>query len=202
MAANPPIPSLPSLDQVQSQSSANLIERGTSKDQALKDLDASDWTWAHWRAVLVAGTGFLTDSYDNFVIGLMVPMIAYVYYPGSNGRLPALDDGFVKAASAYGNLIGQFFFGIMGDIFGRKKMYGVELIILVVGAIGSAMVGAPVRGISFISILAMWRFVLGIGVGGDYPVSGVITSEFASVRNRGTMIALVFAMQGTFSLFL
>lgn len=33
-------------------------------------------------------------------------------------------------------------------------------------------------------------------MGGDYPVSGVITSEFASAKNRGTMIALVFAMQG------
>lgn len=46
----------------------------------------------------------------------------------------------------------------MGDIFGRKKMYGVELIILVVGALGSALVGAPVRGLSFIAILGFWRF--------------------------------------------
>lgn len=129
-------------------------------------------------------TGFLTDSYDNFVISLMVPMIAYVYFPNSNGHLPALEDGFVKAASAYGNLIGQIGFGIMGDIFGRKKMYGVELIILVVGALGSAFVGSPMRGISFIAILGFWRFILGIGVGGDYPVSGVITSEFASSKNR------------------
>ncbi|KAJ3343787.1 phosphate transporter [Gonapodya sp. JEL0774] len=158
---------------------------------------ADMFSWVHVRAILVAGTGFLTDSYDNFIIGLIVPCIAYVYYPGSKGALSSVEDGFIKAASSYGNLCGQFFFGILGDVFGRKKMYGIELIILIIGALGCALTAAPVRStLSFTAILGFWRFVLGVGVGGDYPVSAVITSEFASVRRRGQMIAIVFAMQG------
>jgi len=35
-----------------------------------------------------------------------------------------------------------------------------------------------------------------IGIGGDYPLSAVITSEYATVNTRGSMIAAVFAMQG------
>jgi PHS family inorganic phosphate transporter-like MFS transporter len=37
---------------------------------------------------------------------------------------------------------------------------------------------------------------MGIGVGGDYPLSAVITAEFSSTRYRGGIIAAVFAMQG------
>ena len=37
---------------------------------------------------------------------------------------------------------------------------------------------------------------MGFGIGGDYPLSAIITSEFANVRNRGAMMAAVFAMQG------
>lgn len=36
----------------------------------------------------------------------------------------------------------------------------------------------------------------GIGIGGDYPLSSVITSEFATTKWRGAMMNAVFAMQG------
>src|SRR5207244_4341301 len=41
-----------------------------------------------------------------------------------------------------------------------------------------------------------WRVVQGIGIGGDYPRSAIITSEFATASRRGAMVAAVFAMQG------
>jgi PHS family inorganic phosphate transporter-like MFS transporter len=44
--------------------------------------------------------------------------------------------------------------------------------------------------------LAVWRFILGFGVGGEYPLSATITSEGAAARTRGYAISLVFAMQG------
>ena len=44
----------------------------------------------------------------------------------------------------------------------------------------------------------MWRVLLGIGIGGDYPMSAIITSEFASTRYRGRMMAAVFSMQGVY----
>lgn len=123
-------------------------------------------------------------------------MIAYVYFGKSS--LPPLEDGWIKAASAWGNLVGQLIFGMLGDWVGRKKVYGVELVILIVGALGCSLAAQPMTpgGLGIVSIIAFWRFILGVGVGGDYPVSAVITSEFASKKNRGMMIALVFSMQG------
>ena len=37
---------------------------------------------------------------------------------------------------------------------------------------------------------------MGVGIGGDYPLSAVISSEFASTRIRGRMMTAVFASQG------
>ena len=37
---------------------------------------------------------------------------------------------------------------------------------------------------------------MGVGVGGDYPLSAVISSEFASTKIRGRMMTAVFASQG------
>lgn len=160
----------------------------------LNNLNDSGFTRAHIQAILVAGSGFLTDSYDNFIIGLIIPMLAYSYF--GMLKLDSFSDGWLKAASSYGNVVGQLLFAVLVDIFGRKKIYGIELIILIIGAIGSAVLSFPINNISIIVILIFWRFILGVGVGGDYSVSAVITSEFASSKYRGTMIAIVFAMQG------
>jgi len=51
-------------------------------------------------------------------------------------------------------------------------------------------------GISAIGLIVFWRVLLGIGIGGDYPMSAVVTSEFASTKHRGRMMAAVFSMQG------
>src|ERR1019366_7557420 len=40
-----------------------------------------------------------------------------------------------------------------------------------------------------------FRVILGIGIGGDYPVSATLMSEFSGKKSRGMMVSLVFAMQ-------
>jgi PHS family inorganic phosphate transporter-like MFS transporter len=37
---------------------------------------------------------------------------------------------------------------------------------------------------------------MGVGIGGDYPLSAVITSEFSATKFRGRLMTLVFAAQG------
>jgi MFS transporter, PHS family, inorganic phosphate transporter len=84
----------------------------------------------------------------------------------------------------------------MADQLGRKRMYGVELMIIVVATCASALSGNLVSGFSVFTVLGIWRVFLGLGIGGDYPLSAIITSEFATTKHRGGMMAAVFAMQG------
>lgn len=51
-------------------------------------------------------------------------------------------------------------------------------------------------GLSMTGVIVVWRFLLGVGIGGDYPLSSVISSEFASTRIRGRIMTAVFAFQG------
>lgn len=51
-------------------------------------------------------------------------------------------------------------------------------------------------GQAVIGTLCFWRFLLGVGIGGDYPLSATIMSEYSSVISRGAFIGSVFAMQG------
>lgn len=48
--------------------------------------------------------------------------MAYVYYPGSGGVLPPNVDVAIKMASSVGTVMGQIGFGVMNDIYGRKKV--------------------------------------------------------------------------------
>ena len=51
-------------------------------------------------------------------------------------------------------------------------------------------------GVNIIGVLVVWRFIMGVGVGGDYPLSAVIASEFASTGSRGRLMTAVFTAQG------
>lgn len=159
---------------------------------ALKEIDDADFGWQHIRACLVAGTGFFMDAYDLFAINFASTMIGYVYY---DGKTPANIDLGLKVSGSIGTLLGQLFFGYLADRLGRKKMYGVELMIIIVATVASSLAGQS-RAVTVVGIIMFWRVVMGVGIGGDYPLSAIITSEFATKKRRGAMMASVFAMQG------
>ncbi|ORX50894.1 phosphate:H+ symporter [Hesseltinella vesiculosa] len=161
---------------------------------ALEEIDNAKFGWFHIRACIVSGIGFFTDAYDIFAIGLVSVMIGYVYWPETN-KTPANVDTAIKVACSAGTVVGQLLFGWLADRVGRKRMYGVELMIIIVGTVGQTLVGNA-RASSFWGVIVFWRVIVGIGIGGDYPLSSVITAEFATTKRRGAMMAAVFAMQG------
>ncbi len=129
--------------------------------------------------------GFFTDAYDLFVIGAILPIIS-VYFGISD---KSLTYALISSSALFGAIIGPLIFGPIADRFGRKIVYSFDLVILILAAIGSATSANP-------SQLILWRFLLGIGIGADYPVSATIMSEFSNRKDRGKLVASVFAMQG------
>jgi len=136
----------------------------------------------HLRAVLVSGTGFFTDAYDLFIIGIASTLIKEQWHLGS-GQL-----GLLNSMTLAASFLGAFAFGRIADVIGRKRVYWMVAAIMVVGALASAI--APDFG-----VLLAARFVLGVGVGGDYPVSAVLMSEWANRKDRGKLVSMVFATQ-------
>lgn len=165
--------------------------------EALAAVDNASFSWYHVRAIIVAGVGFFTDAYDIFAVSFAQTMIGYVYYSDSKhkGKVPTNADTAIKVATSGGTVIGQLGFGALADHLGRKKMYGIELMVIIVATLGLALTAGG-RATELVGVFIFWRVLLGTGIGGDYPLSAIITSEFATVKWRGAMMAAVFANQG------
>jgi MFS family permease len=150
---------------------------------AFTELDNSKVTKFQYKIMFISGMGFFTDAYDLFIIGVVVALLT-TQWNLSTGQVSLLNS-VTLAASAVGAIV----FGRIADIFGRRKIYGFEVLILAIGAIASAL--SP----NYVFLLVS-RIILGIGIGGDYPVSATIMSEYSGTKSRGRMVGLVFAMQG------
>ncbi|KAI1845757.1 hypothetical protein JX265_000064 [Neoarthrinium moseri] len=161
---------------------------------ALAEIDKAPFGWYHVRAVIVAGIGFFTDSYDIFAVSLLTTMLGIVYNP-TVGTLPTSSDSAIKLSTSAGTVIGQLLFGWLADRVGRKKMYGIELIIIIFATFGQAL-SSNSPSMDIVGLIIFWRVLMGVGIGGDYPLSSIITSEFATTKWRGAMMGAVFAMQG------
>jgi len=175
---------------------AHIADPNERRRLALAEIDKAPFGWYHVRAIVVAGVGFFTYAYDIFAINLTTQMFGLVYWHTSNkGAIPTNSDTAIKVATSGGTVLGQLGFGFLADIVGRKKMYGLELMVIIIGTLAQAL-SAPSPAMSFVGVIIFWRVIMGIGIGGDYPLSSIITSEFATTKWRGAMMGSVFAMQG------
>lgn len=159
---------------------ANKIEHG--HNEVTQALDEAVLGLFHLRAVLISGVGFFTDAYDLFIIGAAILLIR------GEWQLNSTAVGLLGSTSLIAAFVGAFIFGRLADVLGRKKIYGLEAAIMAIGSIASAF--SPT-----ITWLIVARFVMGLGIGGDYPVSAVIMSEYANRKDRGKLVGMVFSMQ-------
>ncbi|KAI7747857.1 hypothetical protein M8C21_027429 [Ambrosia artemisiifolia] len=133
-------------------------------------LDVAKTQYYHFKAIIIAGMGLFTDSYDLFCIPLVMKMIGRIYYPKIHRdvdqkkwfEVPTAIASTMICVSLMGAVIGQLVFGRLGDRVGRRRVYGVSLVMMVIASIGCA----------------------------------TIMAEFANKRTRGAFIAGVFSMQG------
>ena len=153
------------------------------RDQVLQPLEEAGLSGFHWRTWLTAGMGFFTDAYDLFIIGVVTSLLTPLWH------LTTLDLMLLNSTALFAAVLGALLFGRLMDRLGRKTVYGIEAMLLTGGAILSAF--AP-----NIWLLLLFRFIVGIGVGGDYPMSGIIMSEYSNRKRRGFLVNAVFAMQG------
>ncbi|GAC1398575.1 MAG: MFS transporter [Ktedonobacteraceae bacterium] len=158
--------------------------RANDADSAsvLAALDNSTLSGFHWKAMITSGMGFFTDAYDLFIIGVALAILAPLWH------LDALQISLLGSTSLIAAALGSVVFGRLADAIGRHGIYGLTLVVLALGAVASAF--AP-----NVFWLLGFRFILGLGIGGDYPLSATLMSEYANRRDRGKLITMVFSMQ-------
>ena len=129
-----------------------------------------------WR-VLAACAGFLADSYDLFTIDLVMLILQLEY---GEALISAHAKALMVSAMLAGVVTGQIGFGYAADWLGRKWLFVTTAALTIVGAISCSLCwhSAAVLPIQ----MSICRFLLGVGVGGEYPLSATVPWQRVTAR--------------------
>ncbi len=139
-------------------------------------------TALHRRFWLLAALGVMLDGFDFFIIAVANPLITKDYDLGATLK------GLVSAAAIIGAIVGAGLLGPVADRIGRRRIFKYDLILFVVFS------AACIFAWDVWSLFA-FRFVLGIAVGLDYPISASYLAEILPSKARGRWLVGAFSLQ-------
>jgi metabolite-proton symporter len=140
------------------------------------------------RAVLASTIGTAVEWYDFFLYSTMTGLVfAKVFFPRSDPFVGALEAFAVYAVGFAARPVGAAIFGHYGDRVGRKSTLIATLVLMGVATFLVALVPPYARiGIWGAVLLTVLRFIQGIGVGGEWGGSVLMSMEWArSHATRG-----------------
>ena len=147
----------------------------------LQRMDQARMTGLHRRLAWAAGLGIFLDGYDLVIIGVALVQLHSLWHLASN------QIGWLGSAALAGSFVGALAGGRIADRLGRKAIYLIDL--------ATFFVAAMLCGLSWnIASLVIFRFLLGVGIGADYPLSATYMAEFIPSRKRGAVITWAFGL--------
>jgi len=126
--------------------------------------------------IFACGTALFSDGYANNVIGVVITLLNEKF---GKANVAAHDFSNILSSLAFaGTVVGQLSFGYISDKVGRK--FGMMTATGIVALF--SLLSATVKGVhgdlhSMLAQLAAWRFLIGIGIGAEYPCGSVAASE-------------------------
>ncbi|KAI6714219.1 hypothetical protein JHW43_003256 [Diplocarpon mali] len=170
------------LAEARADSGSDVPRYAQSHSEALADTGKNSWERI-WPA-MACGAGLFSDGYVNNVIGSVSTMLGKIYgdaYTGSSAQKN------ISAITFAGTVVGQLVFGYTSDKWSRKNSLLVSTFILILFtalAAGSYGAGGSVQGM--FAALTAYRFLVGIGIGGEYPAGSVACAESTGELKAGT----------------
>jgi MFS transporter, putative metabolite transport protein len=135
----------------------------------------------YWNWFLASG-GTMIDGLSIFSLGVAMPLIT------SRFSLSALMVGLIGSALVLGAVFGAVIGGPAADRFVRKPAFLIDMTIITVGALISTLADAP-------QWVLVGQFIVGVGIGIDFPVSSSYVSETMPKRVRSRMVVATIALQ-------
>lgn len=132
-------------------------------------------TFHQWMT-LRAGGGWILDGYILSIIGIAIVQFSDYL------KLDSFWQGMIAASAMLGTFCSGFLGGWLTDRLGRKRLFFVGPVLFIVGSVGSFWVESAMA-------LFLLRFLVGMGVGLEYPVAGSLLTEFLPQKNRGPRLA-------------
>ncbi|HEV7777022.1 MAG TPA: MFS transporter [Luteibacter sp.] len=128
-------------------------------------------------ARIVVGSATFFDGYTTLAIAYAMPVLAKIWH------LQPAEIGLIISSGYLGQLIGALFFGWLAERIGRLPTLAITVSIFAVMSVFC------IFSWSAASLMA-FRFVQGIGTGGEVPVASAYVNEFIGARRRGRFFLL------------
>ena len=136
-------------------------------------LDRLPWSRFHWLVVTALGATWVLDGLEVTVVGSLSGALIH-----SSLQLRETEIGLAGSAYVAGAVLGALFFGWLTDRLGRKKLFTVT--------VGVYLVATIATGLSWnFTSFALFRFLTGAGIGGEYSAINSAVQEFVPARYRG-----------------
>lgn len=145
----------------------------TTNDLSIEDVPLNGF---HRLLSIRSGGGWLMDGYILSIIGVALVQLS------AELNLDDFWQGMVAASALIGIFVGGFLGGCLTGQLGRQKLYFFGPIIFILCSLGAYWTES---GLS----LFIYRFLIGIGMGFEYPVAGALLVEFLPRKHRGPRLA-------------
>ena len=146
------------------------------------EISSTPMTGMQWRVWSLATAGKFFEGLVVFMTGVALPLIVREF------ELNDTEKGMLGAATLFGVLIGATALGGLSDLFGRKRMFIVEMIIFIICLV--LLVISP----SYVWLL-IYLFGMGVALGCDYPTAHMVISESIPSSARGRLVLSAFGFQ-------
>ena len=131
------------------------------------------------RSTLIAGSlGWLLDAMDVMLFSLV---LAYLVREFSMDTRTA---GFLNSLTLIASAIGGFFFGFLADRIGRTRALMASILVYSIASAACAFTHS-------IPQLGFCRFVLGLGMGGEWTTAAALIAETWRAEHRGKALGLM-----------
>lgn len=126
----------------------------------------------------VAGLGWMFDAMD---VGMLSFIIAAL---NKDWGLSPQQMGWIGSVNSIGMAFGAFLFGLWADRIGRKNVFIITLLMFSLASGFSAFT-------TTFALFLLFRFFVGMGLGGELPVASTLVSESVAAKDRGRIVVLL-----------
>jgi MFS family permease len=148
----------------------------------------SDMNRYHWFVLIVAALGWLFDCLDQQLFTLArVPAMKELLEADASAPIVRSWSGWVTSIFLIGWATGGLFFGVLGDRIGRAKTMMITILLY------SLFTGLSALSVS-VWDFAFYRFLTGLGVGGEFAVGVALVAEVMPEGARARCLALLQAL--------
>lgn len=134
----------------------------------------------HLRILIWCALIIVFDGYDLAVVGVALPSMMKDF------GIDATQAGFMVSSALFGMMFGNVMFGALADRFGRKLVIALCIAVFSIFTAAAGWADDPIE-------FSVYRFIAGLGIGGVMPNVIAQMTEYAPLRLRALLVAMMFS---------